>query len=113
MTTPKNVQVTDSNRGISKAQMELNEAFKLVNPDDKWMDLAKCYGDDAAKWFPAQGERHLITVAKRFCTGCPVRQRCLDYALDNQILHGVWGGRSPLERKRVIHSKIYQTRIGV
>lgn len=113
MTIPKNVTVTASSRGVSEAQMELNDAFRLVNPDDRWMELAKCHGDDAVKWFPAQGERHLISVAKRYCADCPVRQSCLDYALDNSIAHGVWGGRSPSERKRVVKSRQYKGKMGL
>lgn len=113
MTTPKIVQATDSSRGESKAQMELNDAFRLVNPDDRWMESAKCHIGDGVVWFPAQGERHLIAVAKRYCADCPVIQKCLTYALDNEIPHGVWGGHSPSERKKVVRSRRHQAKMSV
>ena len=30
---------------------------------------------------------------------CPVRQPCLDYAVTNRIVHGVWGGLTERERR--------------
>lgn len=57
--------------------------------------------------FPAKGglayER--ARVAKERCNGawgrnpCPVRARCLAYAVDNNIRFGVWGGASYRERE--------------
>ena len=38
-------------------------------------------------------------VAKRVCEGCPVQERCLEYALRNRIDHGVWGGCSERQRR--------------
>lgn len=35
-----------------------------------------------------------IMVAKQICSQCPVRQECLQYALEHRKIHGVWGGRS-------------------
>jgi len=29
---------------------------------------------------------------------CPIRARCLDYALRHDIRSGIWGGRTELER---------------
>lgn len=99
MTIPKIPMVTVSNRGESKAQMELNDAFRLVEPDAKWMQEAKCHSDTTIKWFPDQGERHLTSLAKKYCIDCPVRSECLNYAIKNQISHGVWGGQSAYERR--------------
>ena len=31
---------------------------------------------------------------------CPVRAKCLDYALEHSIKHGVWGGFNPEQRAR-------------
>jgi WhiB family redox-sensing transcriptional regulator len=39
--------------------------------------------------------------AKAICSRCSVRQECLQYALDNRILHGIWGGTSARERERL------------
>ena len=39
--------------------------------------------------------------AKQMCAGCPVRKACLDYAIDNYIDFGVWGGESVNARQRI------------
>lgn len=41
-------------------------------------------------------------VAKRVCSGCPVRLECLVEALDNRIDFGVWGGMTERERRKLL-----------
>lgn len=45
-------------------------------------------------------------AARRICAHCPVRNDCLQYAMDVEVksgipLIGVWGGLSPIQRKRL------------
>lgn len=40
--------------------------------------------------------------AKNLCYSCPVRARCLKYALENKELWGVWGGRDEDEIRRAL-----------
>ena len=35
----------------------------------------------------------------------PVRSECLEYALLNRIEHGVWGGASERERRRILRRR--------
>jgi WhiB family redox-sensing transcriptional regulator len=42
-----------------------------------------------------------VQRAKAVCSDCPSRQTCLDYALDNHIALGVWGGTSVQERRQI------------
>lgn len=51
-------------------------------------------------WFPdsAEGYQH----AKVFCLGCPVTAECLENALTGGEEHGIWGGTTPTERRRII-----------
>lgn len=46
-------------------------------------------------FFPVKGEfmsNQMLSYAKKLCTGCPIRQICLDYAVDCGETEGVWGG---------------------
>lgn len=42
--------------------------------------------------------RALIQQAKQICSGCEVKEPCLQYALENES-HGIWGGMSETERQ--------------
>jgi hypothetical protein len=35
------------------------------------------------------------------CAGCPVKAECLQYALDNALDHGIFGGTTSQERKKM------------
>lgn len=73
--------------------------------DRDWMMWAACRNSYADAWYPAKG--HSNEMAKRVCTGgenappCPVRRKCLAYALANGEQHGIWGGLSERERKNL------------
>lgn len=43
-----------------------------------------------------------FTIARKLCAGCPVKNVCLSYALDNYEPFGVWGGLSTRERKELL-----------
>ncbi|NDG20123.1 MAG: WhiB family transcriptional regulator, partial [Betaproteobacteria bacterium] len=45
--------------------------------------------------------QHAIREAKKLCDICVVRQKCLDYAIDNDCV-GVWGGLTTVERRNQI-----------
>ncbi len=70
-------------------------------PDDPtaFMSRGECNGVPSAIMFPERGES--FARAKSYCKVCPVRAECLEYALDNDIHHGVWGGTSERERQRL------------
>ena len=65
----------------------------------EWTRAALCAQVDNEMFFPEKGgaTRH----AKRICLGCEVREKCLEFALDNEIRHGVFGGFSDRERLRL------------
>ena len=46
-----------------------------------------------------------VLVAQKICAECPVSAACLEYALANHIDHGVWGGCSERERRRILRRR--------
>jgi WhiB family redox-sensing transcriptional regulator len=66
--------------------------------DTDWMADGKCRDLPPAVFFPSDGVG--VEVARRICADCPVKEPCLEYAL-YRIDHGVWGGASERERRRI------------
>lgn len=66
---------------------------------DDWMHRGACREHTPTLFFPSDGVG--VEVAKRVCVGCPVRAECLEYALTHGVNHGVWGGCSERERRRI------------
>jgi len=74
-----------------------------VTPEDStsaWMSLGNCRNYPPATFFPSDGVG--VDRARKICNGCPVLDQCLEYALDQRIEHGVWGGCSERERRRIL-----------
>lgn len=67
--------------------------------DTGWMDHAACIGTDPELWFPDVSDAEGIAAAAAVCAGCPVADPCLDYALRQQLNHGIFAGTTPVERK--------------
>ena len=49
----------------------------------------------------------------RICTDCPVGEQCLEYALEQRIEHGVWGGCSERERRRILKRRRNATSVSI
>jgi WhiB family redox-sensing transcriptional regulator len=67
--------------------------------DIDWVSGGNCRHEAPATMFPSDGEG--VRSAMQVCAGCPVRVECLEYALANDIEHGVWGGASNRQRRRI------------
>ena len=79
------------------------EALTEVNLDTSWMVQGRCRDLPPEIFFPSDGVG--VEVARRYCAECPVKAPCLEYALENHIEHGVWGGASERERRRIARSR--------
>jgi WhiB family redox-sensing transcriptional regulator len=67
-----------------------------------WRHRAACLDQNPELFFPiGNTEPALIQLqeAKRVCTGCVVRDACLQWAISVDQDYGVWGGLSDIERK--------------
>lgn len=65
----------------------------------QWMSRGRCAEMKPATFFPSDGVG--VDAARHICADCPVKEPCLEYALSNHIDHGVWGGTSERERRRI------------
>lgn len=97
--------------GLSDAALaELNgrpSALATAPPDpdseSAWMSDGNCRLHPPATFFPSDGVG--VDKARKICRDCPVMARCLEYALDERIDHGVWGGCSERERRRILKTR--------
>ncbi|NEY31118.1 WhiB family transcriptional regulator [Streptomyces sp. PRKS01-65] len=67
-----------------------------------WREHAACRHEDPELFFPVgtSGPAALQTEqAKAVCRTCPVREQCLQWALETGQSIGVWGGTSENERR--------------
>jgi WhiB family redox-sensing transcriptional regulator len=68
--------------------------------DLTWQERAACHNTDPEAFFPTVG-RYMTVGARRVCGECPVRAKCLEYALTHGEWYGIWGGLSVDERKEL------------
>lgn len=68
-----------------------------------WMTRGLCAKQRLEKFFPTDGLG--VLIARKVCSSCPVKKSCLDHALKNKINHGIWGGCSERERRRILKQR--------
>lgn len=71
----------------------------LINREP-WTDGAECASVDPELFHPENGGT--TKPAKRICGLCEVRAECLNFALTNDIRHGVYGGLSARDRRNML-----------
>lgn len=70
-----------------------------------WSRRAACLELDPELFFPISHQgpgQDQVERAKSVCRGCPVREPCLQYAIDSRQTHGIWGGTDPDQRRTLI-----------
>jgi len=76
----------------------------MMNADADWRSQSACLSADPELFFPLSSVGPSVAQlnqAKTVCGRCPVRVECLDFALATRQVHGVWGGTSEDERRRL------------
>ena len=68
--------------------------------EHEWMGRGLCTNVPPSTFFPSDGAG--VDVARKICAACPVKSECLEHALTHRIDHGVWGGCSERERRRIL-----------
>jgi WhiB family redox-sensing transcriptional regulator len=76
--------------------------------ENDWQQHGVCRSltaEQIDKWFfPQRGESY--GAGRIICAQCPVRDECLDHALTRREQWGLWGGKSPRQR-RAMTRKIF------
>jgi WhiB family redox-sensing transcriptional regulator len=67
------------------------------------VDDAACGEESVTVFFPTTpaGEERALEI----CGGCPVRAECLQFAVERQQRHGIWGGTTERDRRRMIRGR--------
>lgn len=71
---------------------------------------AACRTAAPAKFFPSDGLGVIEAVA--VCKNCQVRSACLQFALENVIMQGVWGAKSERQRVKILKQRRHQVECG-
>jgi WhiB family transcriptional regulator, redox-sensing transcriptional regulator len=62
----------------------------------------ECLKIDPEWFFPEDyDDRFHVLVAKSACKRCPLVNACLEYAVKDSSLDGIWGGTTPKERRNM------------
>ena len=84
--------------GPRRNHMELSDHSAPVYFDNPaWMEFGVCAQVGGDGWFPELGGSS--RSAKRACLSCPVKDECLEYALDRNERFDIWGAKSERERR--------------
>jgi len=80
------------------------EVCGLMGKD--WRSAGLCRGSDPLIFYPpSEDDDSLAEEAKTICGMCAVRKPCLEFALTTREKHGVWGGLTERERRRVLRQR--------
>ena len=74
----------------------------LLNPEidlERWWEEGNCLGMDPNLFYPERGKS--TKEPKEICSNCPVQLHCALESLENNEKHGIWGGLSERERRRI------------
>ena len=66
-----------------------------------WQDSAACAEVDGDIFFPEDVGGVSTRSVVKICESCPVKDECLELALRNQHEYGIWGGLTPVQRKKL------------
>ena len=93
---------------LAAALTEKEQSKALCNgvATDWW--FPDIFDDDGNEWpddgqiYEAFGDTsHYYERGRAVCEQCPIRERCLEVAMSNRERYGMWGGLTPLERRRI------------
>ena len=81
----------------------MNSSDVSTGMDTSWMAHGNCNNHPPSVFFPSDGVG--VEAAKKICASCPVTDPGLEQALEQRVDHGVWGGASERQRRRILKSR--------
>lgn len=66
-------------------------------PDDFLLGRPEGFREERMHYSDRQTRDEVAQIAKAICSKCPIRERCLDYAVQAKM-KGIWGGTTEAER---------------
>jgi len=75
---------------------------KATYDAEVWRSHAACAAADTGEFFPigsSPASSAQAARAKAVCSTCPVRLRCLEFAITTNQEYGIWGGADEDERR--------------
>ena len=73
--------------------------------DISWRDQAACKSVPTETFFPTVEDAGIPTTLAKLCAGCPVKSECLDFAVSDSTIFGIWAGTDEKERRKMRQSK--------
>lgn len=93
---------------VNKKLSDHLSIFELEDRDREWFVDAACRGMIThLNFFPSKMGEKGVRETIEVCTGCKVRDRCLQYAINNNINHGIWGGMTARARRELANAMAY------
>jgi hypothetical protein len=90
----------DQEQEFLAALMAADELAGLaLVPRPPWMAMGACRWHPDVDFFASSPNQER---AKTICGTCPVEDDCLAYALERYETEGVWGGKTPAERRELV-----------
>ena len=79
------------------------DCCKVKEATGMWMEHAACRNPlyDPEWWWPVSNVDPDTPRAVIVCRDCKVKDLCLDFAIQHDERHGVWGGTLPEDRRRI------------
>jgi WhiB family redox-sensing transcriptional regulator len=76
----------------------------LETRDADGNEQAKCADEwvDPEWWW----DPRTVDLAKDICDSCPIKLKCLEFAIKENQIEGVWGGLSDLERRNLLKKSV-------
>lgn len=105
--TPYEVAKANGVAKANKSYSQMNSVkltYSYEQPEPGWQEKAYCKppNDGHQPYFPGRGDMTSIkNLIQQTCNQCEVKQQCLDYAIQNDIRHGIWGGTSERQRRNL------------